>query len=395
MNFPTSEHFPDNPDNLPPARRRRAHRLLAPLSADERARFLDRISHRASPSFDFFLLSLVSGFVISIGTITEQPPIIVLGAALAPLMAPIVGVSLGTVIGSSRLFLHSLFGSLIGCLIVLFTGWITGITFNNWLSSSLTQAPFYSQVSYVNFIILAVAAILTTKAIASSEKMKYPSILPSVALAYQLYLPLSVAGLGLGLGIPHLWPDGLIVFSLHLAWGILFGAITLAFSGFRPLTLFGYTLSGAITLLGVILLIGVSGVGVVIGTHLGLPTAVPSSTPTFTATNTKTQTPIPPTSTFTPTSTPSATLTPTNTPTRTATPMLAVVRTDLPEGARIRIEPGGETIGFLSNNALVILLPEMEKFDGTDWVRIISPSGENGWIVQTLVNIVTATPPTP
>jgi len=395
MNFPTTERIPDNPESLPPARRRRAHRLLVPMSADERTEFLDSFSHRASPSVDFFLSSLVSGFVLSLGVIFDQPSLVVLGAALAPLMSPIVGVSLGTIIGSTQLFSRNLLGSLIGCLLVLFSGWVTGIASKNFLSQIPTQAHVYSQVSTINFVILAVAAILTTKAISLSEKKSYITILPSVALAYQLYLPLTVAGLGFSLGIPHLWPDGLIVFLLHLAWGILFGVITLVFSGFRPLTLFGYTLSGAITLLGVILLIGVSGFGVVIGTQLGLPTQIPSATPTFTATHTKTQTPIPPTSTSTLTNTPSPTITPSNTPTPTATPILAVVRTDLPEGARIRSEPGGETIGFLSNNSLVILLPEVTSFDGLDWIRIISPGGEEGWIVQTLVIIVTATPITP
>jgi hypothetical protein len=37
MTLPNSEQFPDDPDSLPPARRRRARRLLAPLNADERA----------------------------------------------------------------------------------------------------------------------------------------------------------------------------------------------------------------------------------------------------------------------------------------------------------------------------------------------------------------------
>ena len=36
MNFSKIEQTPDNPDDLPPARRRRAQRLLAPLDTDER-----------------------------------------------------------------------------------------------------------------------------------------------------------------------------------------------------------------------------------------------------------------------------------------------------------------------------------------------------------------------
>ena len=50
MNLPTTEQFPNEPEKLPPARRRRAFRLLVPLEADERASQLEKIVQRASPN---------------------------------------------------------------------------------------------------------------------------------------------------------------------------------------------------------------------------------------------------------------------------------------------------------------------------------------------------------
>jgi hypothetical protein len=395
MNFPTTEHIPDNPEDLPPARRRRAHRILAPLEADERAAFLDRLSRRLSPSFDFFLLSVVSGLTLSVGLLIGEPAVMVLGAALAPLMAPAVGVSLGTVIGSARFFIRSLIALFIGCLLVLFAGWLTGIVGKNWLSHNTPWIYFYSQISWINLLVLTISAVLTTTGIAGSENKSYRLVLPNVALAYQLYLPIATAGLGLACGIPHYWPDGLVVFLLYLAVGIIFGVITLAFLGFRPLTLFGYTLSGAITLLGIVLLIGISSAGVAIRTHSGLPTPVPSPTPTLTSTPTQTPTPIPPTSTNTPTLTPSLTLTPSPTNTPTATPVLAFIRSGSPEGVRIRAEPAGETTGFLNNDTIIILLPETVEKEGITWVHVKTLEGVQGWIIQSLVIKVTATPPMP
>jgi uncharacterized membrane protein len=395
MNFSTTDQLSDNPDELPPARRRRARRLLAPLDADERATYLDRLAHRASPSFDFFLLSLVSGCLISLGLLLDTPAFLILGAALAPLMAPAIGVCLGTVVGSVRLFLRSLAGLLIGCLIVFLTGWVAGTYGRAWLSETQYLSHLHAQISWPNFLVLAVSSILTAVSLVRSESYEHPTIsaLPSAALAYELYVPLALAGFGLGSQIPHLWPDGLVVFALHLAWSALLGALALALMGFRPLTLFGYTLGGAVTLVGVILLIGVSGASAVVGTGMGLPTPTPTLTPTLTLTPTATLTPVPPTPTLTPTITPSPTLSPTPTFTFTPTPVLAVVRTDLAEGARIRKEPGGETIDFLANNALVIVLPETQEKDGIAWVRIQTLDGVQGWIVQSLLLNVTATPP--
>ena len=397
MNFSTTDQLSDNPDELPPARRRRARRLLAPLDADERATFLDKLAHRASPSFDFFLLSLISGCLISLGLLLDTPAFLVLGAALAPLMAPAVGVCLGTVVGSVRLFLRSLSGLLIGCLIVFLTGWVAGTYGRAWLSETQYLSHLHAQISWPNFLVLAISSILTTVSLVRSESFEHPAIsaLPSAALAYELYVPLALAGFGLGSQIPHLWPDGLVVFALHLAWSALLGALVLALMGFRPLTLFGYTLGGAVALVGVLLLIGVSGASAVVGTGMGLPTPTPTLTPTLTLTPTPTLTPVPPTPTLTPTITPSPTLSPTPTFTLTPTPVLAVVRTDLAEGVRIRKEPGGETIDFLANNALVIVLPETQEKDGISWVRIQTLEGTQGWIVQSLLLNVTATPPPP
>ena len=397
MNIPKIEYHPDDPDNLPPARRRRARRILAPLDADEQASLLDAIAHHAAPSFDFFLFSLIAGLVISAGLLLNEPALLVLGASLAPLMAPVVGISLGTVIGSVPYFIRSLVGLTIGCALVFLTGWSTGYANLTWLHLDLSHFQSQALLSWVDFLVLAIAAVLTAISIArSNQSGPLPRLaLPSVALAYELYLPLATAGFGLGIGATRLVYDGLVVFAVYLAWAALLGAITLAILGFRPLTLFGYTLGAALALLCIILSIGISGVGAVFGANIGLPTPIPTSTPTLTPTSTHTPTPIPSatiTPTFTPTATHTPTLTPTYTPTPTPTPILAVVFISSPDGARIRTEPGGKTTGFLANDTIVIVIPEMIKEeDGVEWVQIIAPGGEQGWIVRSLINLITPT----
>jgi len=314
-------------------------------------------------------------------------------------MAPVIGIALGTVIGSVAYFLRSLTGLIIGCLFVFLAGWVGGLLAKDWLTSNLSQAHLHAQLSWANFLVLAVGAILTALSIARSgqDGVLSHSALTSVALAYELYLPLVVAGLGLGTGIPYLFPDGLVVFALHLAWAVLLGALALAILGFRPLTLFGYTLGGAVTLLCVILVFGISGAGAAFGAKIGLPTPIPSPTPTLTPTATYTPTPLPPTPTLTPTLTNTPTLTPTFTPTPTATPVFLLVPPDLSEGARIRSEPGGETVTFLRSNTLLILIPDepVEK-DGKVWLHVMTQDGVQGWIIRSILIVVTATPvPTP
>jgi cell division septation protein DedD len=395
MNLPQSEQFPHDPERLPPARRRRARRLLAPLEADERAAFLDELAHLTSPTFDFFLFSILSGLVLSLGLLLDTPALLLLGALLAPFMAPVVGLSFGTITGSVRTFVINTIGLLIGSLMVFAAGFLIGLLSLIWNPGDMSQAHLHAQISGSNFIVLAVGAILTAAAMVHRER---EAAVPSIALAYQLYIPLAIAGFGLSSGVPNLFPDGLVIFALHLSWAALLGALTFAILGFRPLTLFGYTLGAAVTLVGIIIVIGISGAGAVVSTKMGLPTPVPSATPTLTPvppTPTSTLTPVPPSPT--PTSTVTATVTPQPSPTLspTPTPVYAYIyaTTGNPPGAKIRTEPGGTVIRSYLNNTLVIVLPDTVEQGGLIWAHVIIMEDDTeGWILQSLLLVATPAP---
>ncbi len=386
MNLTQPDPIPDDPNRLPPARRRRARRLLAPLDADERAVFSAELALKISPAFDFFLFSVIAAVVMSIGLLLSAPALLVLGAVLAPLLAPVIGASLGTMLGSFRFFFRSLFGIILASLLVFSVGYGAGYLASGG-NYDFGLASIYTQLNWTNFLLLASGAILTAAGIARSSR---GPLLASVALAYELYLPLVAAGIGLGSGVTHLWPDGLVVFTVHLAWATLLGAITLGALGFRPLTVFGYTFGAVITLIGIILLVGISGTGAAFSAQIALPTPVPSFTPTPSATFTVTPSPVPPTATLTPTLTPTPTMAPTDTPTPTPTPVLALVRTSDGQGALIRSEPGGTVIGSYLDNVMLQVLPERFEDESGVWVKVIGPDGTQGWMLQRL--LVTATP---
>ena len=400
MSLPKSDNIPDDPDMLPPARRRRARRLLAPLEVDERAIVLDQVRRRTSPSFDFFLFSVIAGIIFSVGLMLDSPVILVLGAIFAPLMAPVIGLSLATVVGSYKFFARSLVALAIGGIIVFVVGVGAGYLGQVWAPTSLNQAYSSAELSVINFIVLTVGAVFTAATMAHHERS--PAA-PSVALAYTLYLPLIAAGFGLGSGLPHLFPDGLVVFAIHLAWAVLLGAITLAILGFRPMTILGYTLGGVVTLIGLATVLGVGAYSTTLGWYgapLAVPTYTPTATNTFTAvptlppTATRTATPVPPTFTPTVTLTPTVTPTPTETPTPTTVPVYARIGPE--QGALIREGAGFDfrtVYPAVMQGTLVQLLGEPVDKDGYTWVhvRVIEDSRE-GWMLESLLLIATPEP---
>jgi hypothetical protein len=397
MSLPKSEYIPDDPDLMPPARRRRARRLLAPLEADERAVVLDQLRRRTTPSFDFFLFSILSGIIFAIGLVMDSPIVLLLGAIFAPLMVPLIGLSLGTAAGSYKFFFRSLMAFAIGSIMVFAIGLGVGFLGSIYPPASLTQAYANTELSAVNFIVLTIGAVFTAATMVHHERS--PSA-PSVALAYTLYLPLVAAGFGLGSGLPHLFPDGLVVFAIHLAWGALLGAVTLAILGFRPITVLGYTLGGMVTLIGLAMAFGVGAYSTTLGWF-----SPPLAVPTYTPTATYTLTPVPPTATLTstpvpPTHTPTATLTPTHTPTptQTFTPTIVPVyaRIDPAQGATIRTGPGFEAPPIypgVIQGTLVQLLGGTQEVAGQIWVEIlVVEDGRQGWILQNLLQMATPEP---
>lgn len=388
MNTLPSETIPDDDPRLPPARRRQSERrLLGPLESDERGRTLERVARRASPSFDFFLYSLLAGLVIGSGIALDSPYLVVLGVFFAPVMAPAVGVALSTAIGSTRHFIRSFIGLALGFGLAGLSGWGVGIASQIFLTQDPQQAQVFAQLRWPPFLLMAMAGALASATFVKERKGARAS---SLLLAYGLFLPIVSAGFGLGSGLPYLWPDGIVIFSIHLAWATLFGAAGLFIMGFRPINLFGYSLWAAMALAAVLVLIGFGGAGAVVGANLGLPTASSTPSPTPSATLTPSDTP-----TLTPSLTPSRTPTKTSTATATATPIpqKALVLADEGSGAFVRVEPAGLVITSLLNGELIELRDSAPVSEGGQlWLKVYIPSKDiEGWILQEL--LITATPP--
>jgi uncharacterized membrane protein len=404
MSIPKTDQFPDDPDDLTPARRRKADRGLVPEDLVEIADDIEELAHKTIPSFDFFLFSLLAAAIITVGILADSPALLVLGALSAPLMAPFIGISLGTATGSLKFFSQRLAGSLVAGGFVFLVGILGGYaTFV--LKTPKVQFMIYNaRVSWTHLVLLIAGTAL---AAISLKKQGQTPILPSVAIAYELYVPLAIAGFGFGSGQPHLWPDGLVLFGIHLAVVAITGTATFMILGIKPLTFIGYTLGSLVAILSILGVIGLSSAGAVVGGKIALPTLEP--TPTLTGT------PAPPTSTPTITLTPPPpSLTPT-VPTLTFTPLPTETSTITPEptpiyaeiaaseefgGAVIRSEPNFDSLRLASliNGTIIEITDPSPSYDddGRSWLRVrfVNEDGieEDGWVIETVILIPTPRP---
>jgi len=380
-------------------RRRRARRRAVPIDLERRSAFFRELIHQATPSIDFFLFSIIVGVVAGAALVLDSPALFFLAALLAPFMSPVLGIALSAGVGSLGLFVRSLIAMAIGSALVFGLGALSG-----WVALSLpglafSQAVFHATFTWPDLVVVVLGAAFTAYLAVRSPKQR--PLVSSVALAYELFLPLAAAGFGLIQPVPGLFPEGLILFASSLALAVVIAAFVLVALGVRPLG-GGATLASLVL---VLVLVGgaLFGIANVVLNTPGLgpigamlpPTSTPTLTPTLSPTLTDTPVPsatVSPVPSGTPTHTlvPTATMTITFTP--SPTPVYGLVSAgDQAKGIIIRPDPNSlQIVTTLLNGSLVEILPEVVNKNGFLWIHVRAPDGQEGWVLAG--SLVTATP---
>jgi hypothetical protein len=400
---------------LPPARRRRQRRRLIPDTADERAALLEGLAQRAYPTVEFFIFSLLAGAILGAGYLLDSQALLFVGVLLVPLLMPWLGMTLATVTGSWRFFFQTLVAFVIGAALIFVTGLLAGFVARAFMPLTLSEAFYHSRLWWPHLVVLVLGAVLLPISFVRSERRP---LLPSAMLAFAFYLPLSAAAVGLGSGVPGIWPSGLIVFLIHFGLASLIAVVTLIIMGFRPYSLAGYGLGTALILAGILGLFLLGGFGSALASQLdtsawlgtGLSGLDPTATPTLvppTPTGTSvtpasaTATPPPATATATLTSTPTATLlfptpeTPTGTPLPNPTPVYARIQSIEGDGIAMRLEPGGGLLTTLLNGILVEVISDVQRVGNFNWVKVRAVTGSGtfeGWVIQSYLRLATPAP---
>jgi hypothetical protein len=376
-------------ERLPRSRRRRAQRMLVPPGADERAAQLDDLSRRAFPTFEFFLFAFLCGSVLGAAYLLDSPAFLLLGLLLAPLLTPWVGLTLATLTGSWRFFFLTFGGVLVAGILVFLTGALAGLAGRLFPHLPLFHANIHSHLWWPDLLLVTLGAVLLAISFVRSEEKP---LLPSIMLAYGLFLPLSAGGVGLGMGAARIWPDGLLVFLIHLALATFVGIIALAILRFKPLTAAGYLLPVLAVLGMLVFLFYRTGLASVI--RDGITATRPGVTrPTTTVLSL----PSPTVASVVKTPTSKPTLAPSNTAPASATPQstpaYAVITSSAGGGALVRTEPAaGTVVATLINGSIVQVLPETQTVGTTAWVHIRLENNVDGWVLKTVMTVTTTTP---
>ncbi|SFZ97819.1 hypothetical protein MNB_SV-5-122 [hydrothermal vent metagenome] len=178
----------------------------------------------------FMILLILSTMIATFGLFINSGSVIIGAMLLAPLMQPIVSLSMGVLRQDSNLEFNAAKTIFFGVTAVLFTAASVALftpieTLTSEMSGRLSPT----------ILDLFVAIVSGAAAAYAKSNEKIIGSLAGVAIAVALVPPLSVSGIGLGWGNWHMFSMALLLFITNLVGIVLAAAFTFVMLGFSPL----------------------------------------------------------------------------------------------------------------------------------------------------------------
>ncbi len=206
------------------------------LTYERRQEVLDQLSASSSPNFDYFLLVILSAAIATFGLITDSTAVIIGAMLVAPLMSPILGLSLASVAGKQNMFeraVGALFrGVLLAVALAAFISWISQLLPFDILVTLPNEVLSRTRPSPIDLGIALAGGAAAAYALAQPQ---LSAALPGVAIATALMPPLCTVGIGISLESPEIALGAFLLFITNLVTISFSGIVVFAALGFRPI----------------------------------------------------------------------------------------------------------------------------------------------------------------
>lgn len=214
------------------------------------------LRENARTSESYLILTLLSTLLATVGLFANSAPVIIGAMILAPLMAPIISLSMGVLRQQEQLLIESAKALAAGILLAL--GCATLLTWMTPLYGVNSEIAARLSPTLLDLGVAVISGIAGAYAHARSEVARS---LAGVAIAVALVPPLSVAGIGIGWGEWPVFWGAFLLFVTNLVGIVLAAASTFLWMGYSP---FGRARRGLVLSL---VLVGVVSIPLAAGFH--------------------------------------------------------------------------------------------------------------------------------
>ncbi len=207
----------------------RLQAILPRLNVKDRTDAYVRIRRAARPNIDYYILISLAAVIAGLGLMANSAAVVIGAMLVAPLMSPIVGTGLSTVLGDTRFLRLALGAVLRGVLLAILVGMIVGIyQINKPLTAELLAR---TQPSLLDLAIALFSGMAGAFALSRSNAA---GALPGVAIAAALVPPLATVGVTFTAGYYVESMGALLLFITNLVAIASATALVFLILGFRP-----------------------------------------------------------------------------------------------------------------------------------------------------------------
>lgn len=181
----------------------------------------------STPDADFFFMVILSVLMATFGLLLGNVPIIIGSMLIAPILSPLLSLSLGIIISDSNLISRSFYTILKSFAFSVFLSFLMGLIFVQFMEETRVDALVHSfEVWNVFFLYLVVAIIAGLAASFSSIAPHLNAALPGAAIAVTLIPPIAATGVGMALFRWDMISSALLLFIVN-AVGIMFASMVM------------------------------------------------------------------------------------------------------------------------------------------------------------------------
>jgi len=217
--------FEENTDHLS-----QAIPLFSHASQSQYATLFKNLREESRLRSSFMILLILATMIATFGLFINSSSVVIGAMLLAPLMQPIVSLSMGVLRQDSDLELNGAKTIAIGVIAVLSTAAI--IAFFTPIERLTSEMAGRLSPTILDLFVAIVSGVAAAYA-KSNEKIL--GSLAGVAIAVALVPPLAVAGIGLGWVDWHMFGTAFLLFITNLVGIVLAAALTFVILGFSPL----------------------------------------------------------------------------------------------------------------------------------------------------------------
>lgn len=199
--------------------------LFNNLTESEKNSAVEGLIGESTPSKDFFLMMLLSVLMATCGLLINSSAVIIGSMLIAPLLSPILGLSLGVVMSDYKLITRSFYTIVKATAFSLLAAVILAMFF---LPQSQGVTPEILKRTDTSIIYVVIAIIAGMAASFAYIKPQLNKTLPGIAIAVALIPPLSVTGIGIAMFDWNIISKAFSLFLFNIV-GIIF-ASTVVFS---------------------------------------------------------------------------------------------------------------------------------------------------------------------